>query len=577
MMSSQAQQRVRRLLLHAPQAELIQRGRILLEDAFHTVSVPDENGSRLLLIRSLKLGRIPSHLSSTSLALLIEKRLAQLQTSAVYALWPQAQSAASVYFQNDVEPFVHLAVRLARQSPVTEWFWPLAVPEWNHAMPPATALRHVLFGAGKTSVGATGTALLAITMLEHEAIEPLLEALQEADGIPLVRLLGAEPFPPPPASFAASSAAVVSAAALPTVSQVVRHWVRKWGAEDARSHWLAALCWLRLQPHRTAVPALAQKAFQLVQALTTHSISWPNNPTASVPATPDVALPQRAEGVRETDSATRLEVPSSTVASSVATKAHPSSDTTPAVTQAAAEQLHNAAPPLEAREAVAASTRAGLFFLLPVLSRLGMQDWLEQHPALLAMDFPSYLLRSVCARLATPEDDVIWQTLALATTPSDPVCRTFVAPVTWARALSSTGPHKRCRVIQQPENQVLCDSSRRLIFAQWQQTIPNAAQELLSTSDWVQGNALAASSDLELLCQSWFTALRRWCRRAARIGLSELVCRPGRVTVTRTHLDVWFTLQQADLCIRRAGLDLDPGWVPWFGKVVSFYYRNTEQ
>jgi hypothetical protein len=28
--------------------------------------------------------------------------------------------------------------------------------------------------------------------------------------------------------------------------------------------------------------------------------------------------------------------------------------------------------------------------------------------------------------------------------------------------------------------------------------------------------------------------------------------------------------------IRRAGLDIDPGWVPWLGRVVSFHYRETE-
>jgi hypothetical protein len=26
--------------------------------------------------------------------------------------------------------------------------------------------------------------------------------------------------------------------------------------------------------------------------------------------------------------------------------------------------------------------------------------------------------------------------------------------------------------------------------------------------------------------------------------------------------------------IRLAGLDLDPGWVPWLGRVVSFHYLD---
>jgi hypothetical protein len=29
-----------------------------------------------------------------------------------------------------------------------------------------------------------------------------------------------------------------------------------------------------------------------------------------------------------------------------------------------------------------------------------------------------------------------------------------------------------------------------------------------------------------------------------------------------------------DIEVRRAGLDLDPGWVPWLGRVVTFGYPN---
>jgi hypothetical protein len=48
--------------------------------------------------------------------------------------------------------------------------------------------------------------------------------------------------------------------------------------------------------------------------------------------------------------------------------------------------------------------------------------------------------------------------------------------------------------------------------------------------------------------------------------------RPGRIATTRTHLDVVFELRAADIRVRRAGLDINPGWVPWLGRVVTFYY-----
>ena len=48
--------------------------------------------------------------------------------------------------------------------------------------------------------------------------------------------------------------------------------------------------------------------------------------------------------------------------------------------------------------------------------------------------------------------------------------------------------------------------------------------------------------------------------------------RPARLDLTSTHADVWLGMDQTDLRVRRAGLDLDPGWVPWFGRVVRFHY-----
>ncbi|HTU67549.1 MAG TPA: hypothetical protein VMF52_16485 [Steroidobacteraceae bacterium] len=65
---------------------------------------------------------------------------------------------------------------------------------------------------------------------------------------------------------------------------------------------------------------------------------------------------------------------------------------------------------------------------------------------------------------------------------------------------------------------------------------------------------------------------RRWLRTAARIGAASLVNRAGAVAMTRTHLDVIFPMNAVDLRVRRAGLDSDPGWVPWLGRIVAFHF-----
>jgi hypothetical protein len=70
----------------------------------------------------------------------------------------------------------------------------------------------------------------------------------------------------------------------------------------------------------------------------------------------------------------------------------------------------------------------------------------------------------------------------------------------------------------------------------------------------------------------WLSAVRRWSRRHAHMGLLTLIRRPARVFFSRTHIEIAFTMSQLDVRLRRLALDVDPGWVPWLGRVVTFSY-----
>jgi len=53
-----------------------------------------------------------------------------------------------------------------------------------------------------------------------------------------------------------------------------------------------------------------------------------------------------------------------------------------------------------------------------------------------------------------------------------------------------------------------------------------------------------------------------------------IVCRQhSRVTLTPTHIDVFFALADLPIEIRVAGLDRDPGWVPAAGRFINFYFE----
>lgn len=55
----------------------------------------------------------------------------------------------------------------------------------------------------------------------------------------------------------------------------------------------------------------------------------------------------------------------------------------------------------------------------------------------------------------------------------------------------------------------------------------------------------------------------------------SLIQVPARVAATASHIDVYFPLAAVRLPVRLAALDVNPGWVPWLGRVVTFYYRDT--
>ena len=75
---------------------------------------------------------------------------------------------------------------------------------------------------------------------------------------------------------------------------------------------------------------------------------------------------------------------------------------------------------------------------------------------------------------------------------------------------------------------------------------------------------------------------RRWAATTARrLGredddpaavVTEVARRPGAVVAVPGWIEVHLPLDEADVDIRRAGLDLDPGWVPWLGAVVRYVY-----
>jgi hypothetical protein len=473
--------RVSKLRLRSRDESLIRRGAILIEDGLRTASLPDADGGRLWIVRKLSLGRIRAGDLPSSIALRIEARFRESGAFAVHAESPQAGAGEAVYFDDDVEPYVALALRIAQGRPPTAWFWPLAARGWAPAMSRDDSMRVLLAGALACSAGPAAALALIRALVRYSVLDSLASALGFQDGLSLLRSFGwTVPQPSLPAAATASPLSPPRPADVPShiLERMAAPWFTAWGPADARSLWLACALYAVERPALAAQPSLPAKAAAWIasvvgQTLSSSSLSSPDT-QPSHPLEPSLV-------------GQAFSLPS------------------PAAVEFSAPEVQPAGaagPPSSRPPARVFTSRAGLFFLIPAMHRLGMQRWLEENPALAPWSVPYLVLRAMAQRLDTLPDDPVLA--ALGDLPEDP---------------------------------------------------PPAVLD--AVGDWIR-------------------RLRRFARLTAHLGLHSIVCRPGRVVFTETHIEVLFRLDRADIRIRRAGLDIDPGWAPWLARVIHFHYLSDE-
>jgi hypothetical protein len=540
-----AERRIRRLRLEAPDERLVRRGALLVEDALATASLPGGDSGRLLLVRSLDLGRIRAGASPSSVALRLEARLREVAATAVWAGDPVAAIAPAAWFRDEVEAPVLLARRLARRQDATAWFWRQAVPAWKPEMALPEALRALVLAALETPAGVAAAVEVVRAVAEEGAWDDLAAGLAPADGVMLLRLSGwgaaAGPLLAGPAPVGELGAGLLA---------IVRRWVERWGARDARAVWMAAALMVMERPARVADVRLAGRARRVVAGVVERpALVAPSSLAGAMPVEaregpspltplPPTLPPSPGEGdplpvVAEKEGEIGEERPADFSLDLVAGDG--------VETSGAREARKQSAVGAAVELAGEPTGFAGLFFLLPVLARLGIVEFLEEHPELGEAAPAARILDHVARRVGAAIDDPVRRVLEVPALPLQDF--DFAVPARWAVLVPPGGARPA----------VVARGSRPGL------------------------HAFAPPGQLPLpLLDAWLTAARRWCRRVARIGLADLIRRPGLVTASRMHLDLTFELRRTDIRIRRAGLDLDPGWLPWFGRVVQIHYERLE-
>ena len=487
--------RVRQLRVQAASAAHAHRGALLVEDALRTASLPFADGGRLVAIRRLALGSFDPLASAATVALRLESAIREMKTQAVPFDDPAAAQAPVVFFASISEAIVQAARRLARHKPVSEWFWRSALPGLSHdSAPTENWLR--LVELAQSHPGAS--AALVAEAASADALDELLAAIPVGRGRAWLQLAGwsidAPTAPTRPLRFAAQEE-----------SWLTRQTTALSPADD-RILWLGTMLALSRHPALAADPELPARV-QAALAAAALRLHVPDTicPPAGHAKPGTVASAGRTseqpDSHRPAARATGAEV-SFRESPELADRSDRSDPTDPPDKQ---YTPHPRIRPLdstfgESPEPATASEFSGLFFLVPVLRRLGIEARLTHDPWLLDAHFPARFLLHAGQRLGLLDAD--------------------------------------------PQ--------------------AGALREIL-------GDTAPALRPLD----PWLAAVRRWCRRHTGLHLREIVRRPGHVRLAPAHVDVTFAPGQADLDLRRAGLDLDPGWVPWLGLVIRYHYSDA--
>lgn len=521
--------RIKHLQVRAARYDDAQHACVLLADALRTASMPIGDDGRLVVIRHLPLGRIPLGASAAALALHIERVASAMVSSAVIGDRADAAGADVVVFRSAADAII--AAARATSSGADAWFWPRIVPGWTETTF-AQRWPLLLEAAHRLPAAPLVAALVVREALRHESGEQFLASLAIADATRWLHAAGWK-------EWSSGDVRVEATNVVLRHESIVEPWRQRWMAGDARLVWLATMLAVKKQPALAGDVRLPSRIASSLSRLPAQAASRQTSaPSAVAEGTADTrpddrsTVPPRADDAREAEWPTPvvLDVPTRMpVANPPERLRHGTPNAASVWPQVdwVSSEGHEAiadTPPLDVSAPVegAFTAAGGLLLIVPILDRLGFGGFVAANPHLLDVDFPARLLRAIARRAGVPTDD--------------PLAAAFA------------------RDDEQPLPVLDVDA------------MPTAARHELATPP-LRG---ASHSSVE----TWIAAVRRWSRRHARQGLLSIVRRPARVTISDTHIDVVFTTSQADVRLRRIALDVDPGWVPWLGRVIQFHYRD---
>jgi len=537
--------RVRTLRLKHADPAAIRGTAQLVSEALRLATFPGDGLPGQLLIRRVELGAFSARLSSQALAARVTDAVRAAAGRAVPFTAPEAHRADAVRLPRDVDTWIELARRAAGRGSLdlSAWFWQLLAPALRTTNDRRVVLELAVDALMKLDTPSPALSALLVALVDDGTATALLEVLSERQAQLALASLGLV--------MGAGSAGSVSknaASALPdstwaahgesetdallgwhraappglsgaTWRNLLRQFVPRWGAEQARSWWLCATAlW-------ASVPARANLAGAEIRVR---------------------ALARRVE--ESARSELQREEPDPLL-------------------RAVARDRSLAEP-----EALPVFTPfAGLFFVLRVLERLGLRAFLSSHPHLAEADFGRRVLLRIANELGVPDDDPVRQVVAVsAAAPSE--CA-FEIPEPWLGSLVDAESVALRASSFQPVATITVDK-HGVPLALWYREPPASALRWPELALNMPSEIYESETAMDVALDAWQHAIVAWLGVFTELDLNTLVRRNGGLQLSPTHVDLVFDLEQSDVRLRRAALDVDLGYVSQLGRVVAFHYRR---
>jgi len=482
-----------------------------VEEALRLCALPGESEGRVYYFRRLFIAGVPEDGDRRTWLEAFQHGLTELARAAAHGVDPVAESANAVFFRNEAEACEALLARIARRQSPDAWFWSAV----SGAPSGAGAPQHVVGVIEKLLLGPATWAAVAAAV--HAAIDPgdpvaLLGEVSELHARHWLGMIGGD-------TPAADALAPVRFS--PPLPAAIARAVAALGREDPRVLWLASLGVVRARPSDLARGIVVSRARSSLRALDPRA--WSRGPLPD-PAGELLAEPTQAATVDRAENvvgATAIVFAQRDAGAGVAVAGQgaggPAGDEREADPSKHVPVDTTADDPGERNPDGATATRAA--------SEPQVASRLDRCFGAATAGAGLYFLLNAIRHLKMADEHLApW----------------FIAHLL-RRMARDAG--------------IAADDP----ILEW-------TRATLELDD--------AEEVDERLVRLAVMKIRRWCRRNGSITARDVICRPGRVTLTATDLDVSLALDAVDIRIRRIGLDLDPGWLPWFGRVVRFHYRH---